>query len=69
MSQQRLSNTVLAKLRWSAMSGGSQRQFNDALHVCELQWDILDRDYLRKWSQTLGVEEGWQLIVASVETE
>lgn len=62
-------DTVLAKLRWSAMSGGSQRQFNDALQVCELQWDVLDKKYLRNWSEKLGVREGWQRVVASLESD
>jgi hypothetical protein len=31
-------DTILAKLRWSAMSGGSERQFRDAMSVYELQF-------------------------------
>ncbi len=60
-------DTILAKLRWSAMSSGSECQFNDALHVSELQWDVLDQEYLRQWSQTLDVQDVWQRIVESCQ--
>ena len=60
-------DTVLAKLRWSAFCGGSERQFKDALHVCELQWDTLDRQYLDDWSKKLEIYDAWQLILTSVD--
>lgn len=58
-------DTVLAKLRWSKLSGGSERQLNDARQVCEVQWEFLDLDYLRQWSRTLGVDEAWHRIATS----
>jgi hypothetical protein len=42
-------DTILAKLRWSKLSGGSEKQFVDALRVYEVQYHILDRDYLEEW--------------------
>ena len=35
----------------------SERQFRDALGVAAVQWENLDRDYLRKWARELNVEE------------
>jgi hypothetical protein len=52
-------DTILAKLRWSRMSGGSEKSFIDALRVFEVQSDGLDRAYLEDWAHRLGVEELW----------
>ena len=49
-------DTILAKLRWAKRSGGSEKQFNDALHVYEVQYGNLDLEYLRRWDKALGVE-------------
>jgi len=50
-------DTILMKLLWARMSGGSDKHRQDALGVYELQFGRLDRDYLRRWAVTLGVEE------------
>ena len=49
-------DTVLAKLSWAQRSGGSEKQFNDALHVYEVQSGNLDMEYLRRWAKVLGIE-------------
>jgi len=49
-------DTVLAKLNWAKRSGGSEKQFNDALHVYEVQSGNLDMEYLRRWAKVLGIE-------------
>jgi hypothetical protein len=49
-------DTILAKLRWSKLSGGSEKQFRDALRVYEIQYGALDLDYLVLWASRLGVE-------------
>lgn len=49
-------DTILAKLRWAELSGGSEKQFHDALRVYEVQYSILDSDYLNGWAVLLGVE-------------
>jgi len=50
-------DTILQKLRWSAMSGGSERQSRDARRVWEVQGDSLDLEYLRTWAHRLGVSK------------
>jgi len=49
-------DTILAKLRWAKLSGGSEKQFTDALRVYEIQFERLDMGYLRRWARELGVE-------------
>lgn len=49
-------DTILMKLRWSRLSGGSEKQFTDAVRVYEVQYGRLDVDYLREWALKLGLE-------------
>ncbi len=48
-------DTILAKL-WAQLSGGSEKQFADALRVYEVQYRKLDLDYLTNWAEVLNVE-------------
>ena len=48
-------DTILMKLRWAAMLGGSEKQFTEALRVYEVQHGRLDESYLDRWASTLGV--------------
>jgi len=48
-------DTILMKLRWAAMLGGSEKQFTDALRVYEVQHGRLDEPYLDRWAAALGV--------------
>jgi hypothetical protein len=57
-------DTILAKLHWAKLSGGSEKQFTDALRVYEVQQRTLDMDYLDRWAVELGVEELWQRVRA-----
>jgi hypothetical protein len=52
-------DTILAKLRWSKMSGGGEQSFVDALRVFEVQHELIDRGYLEDWVERLGVSELW----------
>jgi hypothetical protein len=53
-------DTILQKLRWAHISGGSERQFLDALRVFEVQRDNLDLTYMGNWAGRLNVQELWQ---------
>jgi hypothetical protein len=48
-------DTILMKLRWAQMSGGSEKQFGDALRVYEVQYGLLNQTYLDDWASKLGV--------------
>lgn len=49
-------DTILMKLKWAKLSGGSEKQYTDALRVYEVQFEKLDMDYLVHWSQKLNVD-------------
>ncbi|MBI4666043.1 MAG: hypothetical protein HY751_06520 [Nitrospinae bacterium] len=48
-------DTILMKLRWGMLAGGSEKQFTDALRVYELQYATLDFNYMKTWAQKLGI--------------
>lgn len=52
-------DTILAKLKWAKLSGGSEKQFTDALRVYELQFDKLDIEYIEVWIEKLQLRELW----------
>ncbi len=60
-------DTILAKLRWCRLSGGSEKQFRDALRVYEVQYGALDLHYLQDWVRRLQVEPLWQRIQTEAE--
>ncbi|MCD4783135.1 MAG: hypothetical protein K8T10_04800 [Candidatus Eremiobacteraeota bacterium] len=61
-------DTILAKLRWAKLSGGSKKQFIDALRVYEVQYGKLDIDYLGDWAKKLKVESLWKRLLEEAET-
>ena len=50
-------DTLVAKLRWAALAGGSEKQFRDALRIYEVQGSALDQGYLDRWAEALGLME------------
>jgi hypothetical protein len=60
-------DTILAKLRWARLSGGSEKQFTDALRVYEVQYGKLDIDYLKLWVKKLNVESLWKRLTKEAE--
>jgi hypothetical protein len=59
MQVSRPEDTILVKLRWANLSGGSEKQFTDALRVYEVQYEKLDLDYLESWAKKLDIELLW----------
>ena len=53
-------DTILAKLKWAKLSGGSEKQFVDALRVYEVQFGKLDIDYLENWAKRLDIGLLWK---------
>ena len=53
-------DTILSKLKWIKLSGGSQKQFIDALRVYEVQYQTLDVSYIEKWVTELNVIDIWK---------
>lgn len=60
-------DTILAKLRWAKLSGGSEKQFTDALRVYEVQFGKLDMNYMEYWVKKLGVEPLWKQLKNEAE--
>jgi len=50
-------DTILAKLWWSHLHGGSEKYFQDALRVFEVQAPVLDTMYLEEWAERLEVRD------------
>ena len=55
------------KLKWAKASGGSEKQFGDALRVFEVQAGRLDLAYIQHWVRELDVPELWQRLVDEAE--
>jgi hypothetical protein len=60
-------DTILMKLRWAAMLGGSEKQFVDALRVYEVQHGRLDEAHLDKWAATLDITDALRRIRAEAQ--
>jgi hypothetical protein len=56
-------DTILAKLRWSQMSGGSSKQIHDVRGVLNLQGPLLDTDYLQTWIDKLDLRAEWNKLL------
>lgn len=61
-------DTILAKLRWAKLCGGSEKQFTDALRVYEVQYGKLDLDYIEHWAKELDIKALWERITDESET-
>ena len=61
-------DTILAKLRWAKLSGGSEKQFTDALRVYEVQYGKLDINYLEQWAKKLNLDSLWKRLVDEAKT-
>jgi hypothetical protein len=59
-------DTVLSKLEWSRLAGGSSRQQEDVAGVLEAQWNLLDMDYLQTWAKPLQVADALRDVLAMV---
>jgi hypothetical protein len=53
-------DTILSKLEWSKLGGGSERQLADVGGMIELKGADLDRDYIERWARVLGVLDLWR---------
>ena len=52
-------DTILAKLRWARLSGGSEKHFMDAIRVYEVQFNNLDIPYMEKWVKQFEIGTLW----------
>lgn len=57
-------DTIIMKLRWGKISGGSEKQFQDAVRVYEVQYGKLDLDYIEAWISRLDLSDDWNRLKA-----
>ena len=50
-------DTILMKLKWAKLSGGSEKQFKDCIRIYEVQFGSLDQAYLDSWAKRLTVTD------------
>lgn len=62
-------DTIVQKLRWAAMSGGSEKHLRDALGVYEVHREGLDRTYIDRWTDQLGLMDSWRRLQAEARPE
>lgn len=62
-------DTILAKLKWCQKSGGSEKQFVDALRVYEVQFGSLDERYIEEWVATLRLNDLWTQLTSQAELD
>jgi len=53
-------DTVLSKLGSGRSSGESERQVRDVRGILDVKGESLDRDYIERWLDALGVRELWE---------
>jgi len=52
-------DTIIAKLEWAKM-GESSRQIEDVAGILRVRGKLVDRSYVDKWVQELGLAEQWK---------
>lgn len=60
-------DTILSKLRWAKLSGGSEKQLTDAIRVFEMQFDRLDIPYILEWIDKMALQNEWKLLTSRAE--
>lgn len=53
-------DTVIAKLEWGKLGGGSARQIEDAKELVRIVGPRLDRAYVQRWADELGLAAEWE---------
>jgi hypothetical protein len=53
-------DTIVAKLEWSKLSAGSERQRRDVAGILATMSDELDRGYIERWVRELDLELEWR---------
>jgi len=62
-------DTILAKLRWSEMSGGSQRQISDIQQILRVQRNRLDENYLHEQADRMGLARQWSTLISALDND
>lgn len=60
-------DTILMKLKWSKLSGGSRKQSGDALRVFELQFRVINMEYINDWVIKLDLKQQWEDLLSNAD--
>jgi hypothetical protein len=52
-------DTIIAKREW-AKQGSSERQIRDVVGILRVRGEDIDRAYILRWVEALGLEEQWE---------
>jgi hypothetical protein len=55
-------DTIIAKLEWARLGGGSERQLRDVQEIVDVRGAELDRPYIERWVDELGLRDEWARI-------
>jgi hypothetical protein len=59
-------DTVISKLEWAKLGGGSELQLRDAAGIVTLHgMSKLDVAYIERWIRELGLEDSWRRLLAA----
>jgi hypothetical protein len=59
-------DTILSKLEWSR-DARSEQQYRDAVAIAALGGRQIDRDYLRRWAEELGLSRALERLLADAD--
>jgi hypothetical protein len=59
-------DTIVAELEWSKEQGGSITQIRNAVGILERRGDALDRAYVERWVDELGLAEEWASVQRAI---
>lgn len=62
-------DAILAKLWWARLHGDSEKYYQDALRVFEVQGPFLDRVYLSEWAERFEVGHPFRRIMEEAQLE
>jgi hypothetical protein len=57
-------DTLISKLEWAKLGGGSELQLRDAAGILSLRRNELDIPYIERWVAELGLADLWQRLLA-----
>jgi hypothetical protein len=61
-------DAILSKLEW-AKDSASEQQMRDVLGVLQIQSENIDKDYLWKWAQILGVQDALARLLEKMQKD
>ena len=55
-------DTIVAKLRWAELAGGSEKQLKDVQNIYEMKRASLNESYISTWASRLTLDALWEQV-------